>query len=181
MCEAARAVVWSLVEDNSSDTLTTTSMAASVLSNISSLSLLIALYYDHFYAPQSTSFLSLFLIVSMLTETSRTRSFYLREGMGKVAGLSIGCVAAKLILAILLEIPKVLDAPEYRDKKLVPDDTLGFWGRMLVWWANSIFFRGFRNHLTLDELGALEPGASAKALGERFDPIWEKGMSQSSV
>lgn len=177
VCEIARSILWSLAEDSSSDTLAATSIAASVLSNISNLALGIAMYYDHIYAPQSTSFLSFFLVVSILTETSRTRSFYLREGMSQVAGLSLGCVVTKLILAILLELPKVLDAPEYKDKQLVPDDTVGFWGRIMVWWANGLFFHGFRNNLTMDELGALDPRASSEALGERFGPIWEKGTS----
>lgn len=181
LCEIARSIVWSFNENTSSDTLATTSIAASVFSNIGSLMLGVALYYDHFYALQSTSFLSLFLVVSICTETSRARSFFLRPGMGRVAGLSLGCIVAKVILAVLLEVPKTLDAPDYKDKTLVPDDTVGFWGRMFIWWANTIFFRGFRNHLTMDDLGALEPSASSEHLAQQFEPTWMKGMSYSTL
>lgn len=152
-------------------------MAAGVLSAVSAAAVGVAVYFDHYYSPQSTIFLSIFLTIAPVLEVSRARSFFLRDGMQTVAGLSVGCAAAKLAIMFLLEVPKTLDSAEFKDKRIVPDDRTGFWGRVLLPWIGPFFLYGARNRISMDDLAALGPRSSSKHLSSRFDKIWDKGKS----
>lgn len=152
-------------------------MPTASLSSLYTATLAISLYYDHFCASQSTAFLSLFLTISALVEGARARSFFTLPLMKDVASLTIECLAIKLLLIFLLEIPKRLDSSIYKGRKenISWDNRAGFWGRVLVLCANSVFFRGFRSHLSMDDLGVLAPNESAEQLAARFEQVWMAG------
>lgn len=158
-------------------------MTSIVLSNFYTVTLATCLCYDHLCAPQSTTFLSLYLVVSTFTEGVRARSFSGRDGMDDIVGLTIGCILTKAFLIILLEMPKTLDSPAYKDKNknIVWDDKAGFWGRVLVVCANSVFFRGFRNHISMDDLGVLAPREASEHLATRFEPVWKSSRSRKYI
>lgn len=146
------------------------------MSTVSSGMLAIALYYDHRGALQSSVFLSLFLSLSTITEGARARSFFLRGSSGTtpemttVAGLTLACVILKIMLVVLLEFPK--DLTQFTDEKLVPDATVGFWGRTLLIWANLFMLRGYRARITMDDLASLGPNTRAQHLGARMEQVW---------
>lgn len=146
------------------------------MSTVSSVMLAIALYYDHCHAPQSSIFLSLFLSLSTITEGARTRSFFLR-GNSTVAGLTLACVLLRAILVVLLELPK--DLTQYANEKLVPDATVGFWGRTLLIWANAVMLRGYRARITMNDLASLGPSTRAQNLVAGMGRAWNAADKKS--
>lgn len=173
-CELARTAIWLLGQDHGDLVLASTSVAAGVLSAVSAAAVGVTVYYDHYYSPQSTIFLSIFLSISPVLDISRARSFFLRD-METVAGLSVGCAVTKFAVMFLLEIPKTLDSIEFKDKRIVPDNRAGFWGRVLLPWIGPFFFHGARNRISMDDLAALGPRSSSKHLSSQFEKIWAKG------
>lgn len=136
--------------------------------------LAVTLCYDHLFAPQSTAFVSLVLTISILTEGTRTRSFFLRDNpsMTTVAGLSLGCVMLKAILVVLLELPKSVDSAEYRNRDIIPDATVGFWNRIFLVWVNSLFLKGFRSNISMSDLKDLDPATESQLLADKMESTW---------
>lgn len=174
LLELIRSTVWKNSENLGSPVLTSTTISAKVLSTTSAGMQAVALCYDHLYAAQSTTFLSIFLTLSTIAEGTRTRSFFLRNDpeMTTVAGLSLGCTILNALLVVLLELPKTLDSPQYRNRNLVPDATIGFWGRVCLFWVNSLFFQGFRGTISMNDLAELGPASESENLADEMEQTW---------
>lgn len=176
MFDIARSVVWSSPQD-ATPLLSKTTLAAKVMATTSSAIWAAVLYYDHRYSRQSSIFLSLLLSITAITEGSRTRSFFLRgssgmgAGMTTVAGLTLAGVVLRIVLIVLLELPK--DLIDHADEKLDPNATVGFWNRSLLLWANSLMIRGYQRQIKMEDLGSLRPEARSQLLVDRMSRAWD--------
>lgn len=172
--DIARSAVWSYPQGATS-LLTNTTLAAKIMATASSGILAAMLYYDHRYARQSSIFLSVLLSISVVTEGSRTRSFFLRGSSGmaemiSIAGLTLVGVVLRTVLVVLLELPK--DLTQFTDNKLVPNATTGFWSRSLLIWANPIMMRGYKRQITMSDLASLGPDTGSQRLADHMVQVW---------
>jgi hypothetical protein len=158
---------------NSPDDSTPVSMSSSIMGCMAALALAIFMHLEHRHAIESSPIPGVYLLVTLLLDVARARSYFLRSAIGLYA---LGCITAavavtKFVLLALGEFPKRYrstgDAPG-------PELTTGFWGRTFFVWVNSTLFLGFRNVLSLADLPALEAESASAKLAAIFEPIWKK-------
>lgn len=112
----------------------------------------------------------------MLCDCVRTRSYFLRSGLGNI-GICTAVVASLKVVLLGLQ--------EWSKASLIVDDktregagkemTCGFISRTLFVWINKMFFFGFRNILHLKELDDLGPAFGSRLLLDKLDAIWSAG------
>lgn len=98
--------------------------------------------------------------------------------MDRIGALCAVGATAKLLLAILEEIPKRSRVGDQQLCDTVGAESLsGFWGRSLFIWLNSTLFFGFRHVMEVRDLENLGPNLDAKRLRAQFRKVWDKGQS----
>ncbi len=151
-------------------------LAAASMSCVASFTIVVLVVVEHRFTLRPTSLLSLYILMSLLLDVVKSRSYFLRHWMSALGGLSAAAAAAKAILIAVQEIPKTaLLIDENLRHTTSKEATSGFWNRSVFAWLNSIFLVGFRQTLCLEDLEPLDPPLSAGPLLNRFIPKWDKG------
>lgn len=174
--EVARSVVWcKRYPDPSLPALSSTSISAAVLCPLATLGVVAMVHAEFFHSMYSSSILGCHLSLWLLLDAARTRSFWLRSSFETVSGLSLTITLLKFVLVCLLEMPKTLiDERGGNSKtKVFGEAKAGFWNRSTVFWVYSIFMVGFRNELTVADLGTLGPDYSTRRITAKFEPMWQ--------
>ncbi|KAH8198816.1 hypothetical protein TruAng_007039 [Truncatella angustata] len=131
------------------------SIAAAVLSCVSTLSVMAITYAEHCRSLRSSSFLSAFLSITTLFNVARARSYISRGGLGSFGALQIAIAIIKLVLVALEEVSKQsLFQPEQDRSPIGPETRGGFW--------NSV-----------DELPEIGLEFSTDRLSIQFQKRWE--------
>lgn len=151
-------------------------MAAPILSFISALCIITALYTAHTRFLQPSTFLSVFFSLTLLLDIAMARSCLMRHGLDLVGGIQIGIASMKLCLAFLEEISKrsLLRSEQIR-ASASPQDVSGFWTRALLLWVYPLLLRGFRGNLLTEDLPHLDEKFGSEQLFRRFTPQWDRG------
>lgn len=153
-------------------------IAASAMSLFAALCIAMMLNTEHRRSIQPSTLLSIYFGITVFLDGIGARSYLLRAGLDAVGATQVVVTVAKFALLILEEVPK--------DTKLTPkgirdflgkEAVSGFWTRSLFLWLNEIFLVGFRQTLTINDLGNLEPQFSTEQLAIRFNEAWEKSKS----
>lgn len=174
--EIAKAIVWSLAPGGNGPAY----QASTALSTIAAfaLFLMVALEYRHsLHSPILTSGM---LTVFFFTDIIKTRSFFLRDGLTAVGGLSIAVAIVKAVIIALQEIPKPC-ADNYADKSQSPEATSGFLNQALCFWLNKTMLTGLRGTLTMKHPSSLGSDFSSEQLSVDFGDIWERQNKKSSL
>lgn len=123
---------------------------------------------------------SSYVIVSMLLDATRARTFTMRPGL-EATGALIGVVAAfKFTLMLLLEVRTRL-VPQVEAQNIVEELTGGFLNRTVMAWVNALLLTGFRRNLRMDDLKNLDETYSARYLDQQFSKIWDKSTSSYAI
>lgn len=127
---------------------------------------------EHLRSVQPSTLLSINFGITVFLDGIKARSYLLRVGLDNVGAAQIVVVAAKFALLLLEEVPKTPILANFG--KFVGKEALsGFWSRSLFLWLNEIFVVGFRQNLTVEELGNLEPQFSTELLASQFKEAWD--------
>jgi hypothetical protein len=176
-CEIANIVLWSVLPIFHTGYTT----AASIMSCAGSLCIVIILYAEHMHSYRPSTFLSIFLSITLLFDIVKVRSYFLRDGMVSLAGLAITVLVLKLALVSLEEISKShLVDKDRLQKPLSRESVSGFWNRAFFLWLNSTLLLGFRKILKVEDLPILGPEFNNEVLHNRFRSHWDMGEWQSS-
>lgn len=136
---------------------------------------------EHRRSLQSSAFIGLYLLITVLFEIAKTRSYFLRK-MQALAALSTVRTAFKFTLLGLLEVPKRRDILDEKFRKEAGKETVsGFWTRAFFVWLNPTFLLGFRRVITVEDLGPLGPEFSSERLFNRLEEKWKNSKSLITV
>ncbi|KAH6657974.1 putative ABC multidrug transporter [Truncatella angustata] len=150
------------------------SIAAAVLSCVSTLSVMAITYAEHCRSLRSSSFLSAFLSITTLFNVARARSYISRGGLGSFGALQIAIAIIKLVLVALEEVSKQsLFQPEQDRSPIGPETRGGFWNRSLFVWVNNTLLIGFKTAISVDELPEIGLEFSTDRLSIQFQKRWE--------
>lgn len=149
-------------------------IGAGVASALAAAALSFVTMAEHCRSLQTSAVLGLYLLLSVLFDIAKTRSYYLRI-MQALAALSTASVVLKITLLALLEVPKKRHIIDER-KSACKEALAGFWSRTFFVWLNPTFAHGFRNIIKVDDLPALGPEFASELLFSRLEQIWGKGM-----
>lgn len=169
--ELANVVMWSVPNTYSSDI----GIAAAALSLISALCITLMLYSEHIHSERPSALVSIYLSITLLLDIARCRSYFLRDGLQAVGGITITIIVLKFLVLVLEEVSKrqlVHDAAR-RDAGL--EAFAGFWNRTLVMWMNSTFVHGFRTVLNVNDLQELPHNLESELLSDQFSHRWHNG------
>lgn len=113
-----------------------------------------------------------------MLDVVKTRSYFLRHGLQVIGAVSCASAAVKLVLLALGEKSKRSQVSDPKLKKTLGKEAFsGFLNRSFFIWLNTTLFVGFRTFITVDDLDALGPEFSSKALSAKFKSRWAKGRS----
>lgn len=134
-------------------------------------------YAEHTRSVKPSLILNAYLFCSLLFDSARTRTLWLRsidsfnDGIAIVTTVS---VCAKLLLAFLEAIEKrsILKS-EYAGYP--PEATAGFYNKATFWWLIPLFKNGFSNILAVEDLSVLDKELSSERLLATFEERWSTG------
>ncbi|KAJ4147561.1 hypothetical protein LMH87_002073 [Akanthomyces muscarius] len=160
---------------------TDTALAAASSSCAGSVAIAFLLFIEYRHSLRPTALLSLYIIVSLLIDVLKSRSYFIRHELQLLGSLSAAAGAMKLCITVLQEVPKrhLLIDNELRDST-GREATSGFFYRNFFGWLNSIFAAGFHSVLRIKDLEKLSPELASKSLYPKFLQIWETEKNNKS-
>jgi len=153
-------------------------IASAVMSLLGAIVLCLLSYFEHLRSIRTSLLLNLYLLVTVVFDAARSRSYSLDSDLGVISVLFTTRVGVKLFLAIFeargkrsLLLPEFADCP--------PEATSGVYSRALFWWQHELFRKGFSNVLSVDDLFHLDKHLQSDYLHSIIRSAWEKGKSSS--
>lgn len=149
-------------------------LPAAGLTVAGSVSIAMFLLMEHLYSYRPSTFLSLFMSITLLLDMAKTYSCSIRVGLGSLCAMYIMSTVVRFLLLITQEVPK---RGLLRDKgrSMGLEAAAGFWTRALFAWLNSTLLTGFRRVLKLKDLPPLAPEFRSKATYGDFKREWDRG------
>lgn len=169
--QVVQLALWSSIHQD--DSRSHWAIASSSVSCLAALCIGLMINSEHRRAIQPSTVLSIYFAISVAVDIAKARSYFLRVGLDAVGALQIVVTIAKASLLLLEEMPKtsLLKDTALRDY-LGKEALSGFWNRSLGIWMYETFSSGFRNILSIDDLGNLSPEFFTSTLSERFESAW---------
>lgn len=167
--QIANAVLWWISPLDS-----TLAKAASIMSCVSAVGILIMLFAGHVYFLHSPAFLSIFLSTTMLFDIAITRTYFNRHGLAILGKVHLPIPVLKLVLVILEEVSKrSLIRSEDLRSSLGREAVAGFWNKSIFFWVNSTLLFGFRFRITNETIGDIGRQFDSDKLQHDFRLLWE--------
>jgi ATP-binding cassette subfamily C (CFTR/MRP) protein 1 len=154
-----------------SEPTTKASIASAVFSVIDALAMFILSYTEHIKSPHPSSTLNVYLFFSVLFDIAQARTLWLLHSSHSIAAIFTASLALKSLMLIL-------EAAEKRDfligqyQHLAVETTSGIFNRSVFWWLNSMFMRGFRTLMTIDDLFVIEEMFESERLQQKLQVKW---------
>ena len=79
-----------------------------------------------------------------------------------------------MLLLWILEARNKTKHLKYPYKEYPPEATRGVWNRTFFWWLNSLFVRGFKRILSLEDLYQIPPSLSSERLRDEMQAVWDR-------
>ncbi|TDZ30419.1 ABC transporter FUM19 [Colletotrichum spinosum] len=152
-------------------------ITASVLSFIAAVFMLGLSYFEHANAPRPSMLLTAYIFLQIVFDVAQTRTSWLMARTFSTelfARLFTASLAVKVAI-LLAEAQKKAQWMKWAEEEHSPEETSGLFSLGVYWWLNKLFFRGYRNVLTIDDLYALDQGMIAETMQITLDQELEKG------
>lgn len=137
-------------------------------------------YFEHMRTIQPSFLLNAYILFSTVFDTARSRSYALDSDLGLVSTVFGLRIVVKLFLAILeakgkrkLLLSEIADCPK--------EATSGVYKRMLFWWLNELFKKGYSNPLTVDDLFHLDKHLQSDYIHHPLASAWGRCEFSSLV
>lgn len=154
---------------------TDASIAAAILSFISSVALVALSYAEHTRSVQPSAIINFYLAFSFIFDVPQARTLFSRKAPEGIATLFV-CAMVLKAFALLLEAQnkrRYLMAPY---SNYSPEALSSIINRSFQWWVNPLFVRGFRGLLSVDQLFPSDKKLSSEKLSRTSTQLWAKGM-----
>lgn len=119
--------------------------------------------------------LNLYLLLSIVLDLASARTFFLRPGLGAIAGVYVASLAVKAILLALEESPKKL---VLKEKHTATETAAGIISRGIFWWLNSLLLVGAKALLVVEDIGTIEEKFESVRLLDQLERVWDNGAYQ---
>jgi ATP-binding cassette subfamily C (CFTR/MRP) protein 1 len=130
-------------------------------------------FFEHMRTVRPPLLLNLYLLLSVVLDIVRSRSYSLTPGLNTISTVFNTRVGVKLVLAIVEAHPKRrLLLPVYSN--LPTESTSGPYKRALFWWLNALFKKGYSESLTVDDLFHLDQHLQSDYLHHLLGSSWYK-------
>ncbi|KAJ5803205.1 ABC multidrug transporter [Penicillium pulvis] len=145
-------------------------IASSTLNLVSALFMLTLSVVDHSRSPRPSILLSTYLFLTLLLDAAQARTLFLSsDDKPELTYSSIFCASIALKTGILLlEARQKTKWITWDKQKHSPEETSGIFSLGVFFWLNKMFFVGYKNILTIEDLYPLDSSFNAQVLHEDF-------------
>ncbi|KAJ6789065.1 hypothetical protein PWT90_00367 [Aphanocladium album] len=134
----------------------------------------IIVFVEHRHAMRGSAFVAVYLLVAIIFDIIRSRSFFYRPNLNALGALSVSSAVIRGALLVLEEIPKTkLFVDTSLQRYLGAEATSGYWSRSFFLFLNPMFIYGFRNVLKLQDLKNIGPEFASKLLHPELKQKWQ--------
>jgi len=150
---------------------TASTLAAAVLTLLSSLGLILLSHSEHMYSVRPSAIINTYLILTLPFDIARCRTLWQDGATQSIAGAFSSAVGIKVIIVITEAIEKrniLLD----RYQNTSPEVTSGIYSRSFFWWLNTLMTTGFHKVLTNEDLYPIDHDMTGTVLHDRAQRIW---------
>lgn len=151
------------------------SIAATVLTLLAAILIIILSHAEHVKSVRPSFILSIYLFVSLLFDVARVRTEWLRSGNKTFATIFLVSTLLKLALLSLESVEKRQILLE-KNENLSKESTSGPFNRGFFVWLNSLLMSGWATALTNSDLPTIYEELSSKKLLHSFSTKWDQGM-----
>lgn len=156
--------------------LTRTTLAAGILTLLSTLSLLVLSHFEHCRTTRPSAIIQLFLLVTILLELPRLRTAWLLDGDDQNMIACLFTVTFALWVVLLqLESFQKWNHVTFPPESIPPEERQGIFGRTFFWWLMPMFFKGYSRTISMDDLFAIDDDLKGTRLHERLLKSWHSG------
>ncbi|EGX91989.1 ABC transporter, putative [Cordyceps militaris CM01] len=154
---------------------------AAVFSLLSAICIAIITAFSHVYFLSSSTFLGLFLTMTLPADIVTTLSYHNRPGLVLMARLQIAVPVLKFVILGLEEVSKraLIHSQNVRNS-LGSENLAGFWNKSLLIWLNPLLLFGFRHKITSSSLPALASQFGSDILHREFETHWKLREKKTS-
>jgi len=155
---------------------TRTTLPTTVLALVAALGLTLLSWLEHERTIRPSFVISAFLLSSILVDLVRARTLWLIGGRHAVSVLFTTTVALRAVMLLLETVGKrrILVT---RHKNHTREATSSPLSRTVFFWLTSLFLKGYKKILVLDDLYPLETDLQSKTLHKTLTNAWEMGSS----
>ncbi len=168
-------MLWST---SSTDTITHTraTITTAVLTFVASLCFCLLSFYEHSRSIRPSFLLNIYLFLSILFDATRARTLWMLGEYHTIPIVFTYTLALRTILIVLESTEKRrLLGPQHAC--ISPEATSGAFSRVLFIWLTSLFAKGYRRVLKLQDLYQLTDELSSERLHKVFQKAWNDGGS----
>lgn len=150
-------------------------MPAASLELVATVNIAIMVYVGHKHSIRSSSLLALYLLSTLLGDLAKSRSFFLRSGMGALGAIAVATASLRLCLIVLEEKSKLNLIIDDELRQVIGQETAsGFFSRIFLLFLNPIFMTGFYEVVRREHMDKLGPELSSKNLHQQLDKQWNR-------
>jgi ATP-binding cassette, subfamily C (CFTR/MRP), member 1 len=150
--------------------ITNVAIAAATLDVLCGLEIAILTTLEHNRTIRPSSLLSIYLLAAITSNAVQLRTLVLRHYLDSVVGLLSASIILKSILLVLEHWPKTplsLEMETYG-----PEELAGVLSRIVFWWLNQVFLRGYRSILDPIDLPKLDRDLNSSELQVKIQKCW---------
>jgi len=130
-------------------------------------------YLEYTRLIRPSTLLEVYLLVLLLFRIPQARTLFLRYNEIAIAVFFMTSIVVMLIAWILETRNKTKDL-KTPYKEYPPEATHGVWSWILFLWLNSLFLKGFRSLLSLDDLWQMPPELASEKLRDDTQAAWDR-------
>ncbi len=168
----ATAGLWAVLPSVRTDV----TLPAAGLTVAGSVAIDVFLLIEHLYSYRPSTFLSLFMSITLLLDIAKTYSCSFRVGLGPLCAMYIMSCVLRFLLLVSQEVSK-RSLLRKGTPPIGDEAAAGFWARAMFAWMNSTLLTGFRQVLKVEDLPPLAPEFRSKTVYSDFKRQWDRGLS----
>lgn len=170
--QLALLVAWSLLPA----TRTNASIPAAILSFLAAVALLYLSNLEHVRSVRPSSTITLYTLSSLLLDVPQARTLWMRSvPIALPIIFTIGLLAKLVVFALENGSKRRFLLSPY--STYAPEVLSGIYGRVVLWWLNPLFLRGYRGLLSFNNLFTIDQGLSSARNQDRFARFWSRRKS----
>ncbi|OAA35102.1 ABC transporter, transmembrane domain, type 1 [Beauveria brongniartii RCEF 3172] len=157
-------------------------LSAAAMSLLASVGIVIILCVSHTYSLQPSSFLGVFMSLTIILDIAMACSCFRGRGFDTIDALSSYAIILKLAIIILEQLSKRNLCRAEKSCRSVPrEGAAGFWNRATFTWLYPLLTAGFGKELSRDNLPQIGQDFDCLQNFDKFFSIWERADKRSSL
>ncbi|KAM7217288.1 multidrug resistance-associated protein 1-like protein 5, partial [Rhypophila decipiens] len=142
---------------------------------------------EHSTSPRPAPLIQGYLLLTLLFDAARLRTRWRLTSLGPgaemqqelviIGALQTASFVLKLALLIFESLPKdqyLLPGPIDGVPPYSPEEKAGLFSRSLLLWLNTLFLKGYRHKLEVDDLSRIDSALGSEKLTEKVEFAWEE-------